>query len=138
MAGRGSFLGGSTIMGWGSGGYSYGPAGTTKNRKGGKKSSKKSTDDYLQSLEQIENDKVTLRHFDVSSADHVELGTKTSGWTIYRTRLRTELAAMAKCNMHRADQVTRIWNSKGFRTGSDRAWTPRLVKIAKQAVREGW
>ncbi|OPH82948.1 hypothetical protein B2M20_10565 [Nitrobacter vulgaris] len=88
----------------------------------------------MRQIETMEKEKAALRRYEVSSSDRLELGMKTSGWTIYLSRLRTELALARKCNFVSADDIARVWNGKGFKTGYGKVWTARLVKIAKTVV----
>ena len=131
----GSYLGGSSILRTNAVPVDNARAKSKRTKKG---SSSAWAANYLKSLAEIERDRQALRRYHVTSTDRLELGVGNWKWGTYRDRLRDEVAAMVRCGIHRADQIARIWNGRNFRTGSDQPWTPRLVKIAQQAIREGW
>jgi hypothetical protein len=91
--------------------------------------------DLFQQLEQEglrrDAERAALRRMEITGGDETELGCKSSGWTEYRERLLIKLHDLARNGITQADQAARILNNTGFKTGSGRPWTPRLINVAK-------
>jgi hypothetical protein len=61
-----------------------------------------------------------------------QLGTNSSGWDSFAPLLRDEFLLIWRCEIKSAEQISKVWNSKGFRTGSGMSWTPDTVNFARQ------
>lgn len=75
--------------------------------------------------------KQDLKKTKVSTQDQNDIGMLSSGWNAFRPTLKEHLNKTSRLGITRADAIAKHWNEIGYKTGSGKHWTPRLVNIAK-------
>ncbi len=93
------------------------------------------TQEYLDKCERKEKDfqkyKEDMKIIWVSTQDKQDIGMYSAGWESFLKTLEMHFKKSQKAGYTRADEVSKFWNSLGFKTGSGKMWTPRLVNLAK-------
>jgi hypothetical protein len=81
-----------------------------------------------------------IRTIVVHTADRMDIGMLSSGWSAYSLTLKAKLSNAGKAGVTKANDIAKMWNRTGFKTGSGKMWTPRLVNIAKSefGIRHGY
>ena len=76
-----------------------------------------------------------LKKIAVSSQDLVDLGVYSSGWDNYKIELNNKFEAARKNNLYKSFDICKHWNEIGFKTGSGKVWSIRLINVAKDKLK---